>query len=56
MKKQAIGSKGEVGPTDRSDKNNGWIDWAVSVKADDPARLASALEEWGLSLDEWVGV
>ena len=41
---------------DRSDKNNGWIDWAVSARSDDPAQLASALEEWGLSLEDWVGV
>ena len=56
MKKQEIGSKGEVSPTDRSDKNNGWIDWAVSARSDDPALLASALEEAGLSLEDWVGV
>ncbi len=56
MKQQGIGSKGEVSPTDRSDKNNGWIDWAVSARSDDPALLASALEEWGLSLDDWVDV
>ena len=56
MKQQGIGSKGEVSPTDRSDKSNGWIDWAVSARSDDPAQLASALEEVGLSLEDWVGV
>ena len=56
MKQQGIGSKGEVSPTDRSDSNNGWIDWAVSARSDDPALLASALEEWDLSLEEWVDV
>jgi len=56
MKQQEISGKGEVSPTDRSDKNNGWIDWAVSARSDDPAQLASALEEVGLSLEEWVGV
>ena len=43
-------------PTDRSDKMNGWIDWTVKAKTDDPALLASALEQVGLSLEEWVGV
>jgi len=56
MKQQELNGKGEASPTDRSDKNNGWIDWAVSARSDDPAQLASALEEVGLSLEEWVGV
>ena len=56
MKQQEINGKGEVSPTDRSDKNDGWIDWAVSARSDDPAQLASALEEVGLSLEDWVGV
>ncbi len=56
MKQQEISGRGEVNPTDRSDKMNGWIDWTVKAKTDDPALLASALEEVGLSLEEWVGV
>ena len=56
MKQQKLSGKGEASPSDRSDKNNGWIDWAVSARSDDPAQLASALEEVGLSLEEWVGV
>jgi len=56
MKQQEISGKGEVSPTDRSDKMNGWIDWAVSARSDDPSQLASALEEVGLSLEDWVGV
>jgi len=32
MKQQQISSKGEVGPTDRSDKMNGWIDWTVKAR------------------------
>ena len=56
MKQQGISGKGMVSPTDRSDKMNGWIDWAVKAKTDDPALLASALEEAGISLEEWVSV
>ena len=47
MKQQELNGTGEVSPTDRSDKNNGWIDWVVSARSDDPAQLASALEEVG---------
>jgi hypothetical protein len=56
MKQQQISSKSEVSPTDRGDQMNGWIDWTVKAKTDDPALLASALEEVGLSLEDWVGV
>jgi len=56
MKQQELNGKGEASPIDRSDKNNGWIDWAVSARSDDPAQLASALEEVGVSLEQWVGV
>jgi hypothetical protein len=56
MKQQLLSGKGEVAPTDRGDRNNGWINWEASARADDPTQLASALEEVGLSLEEWVGV
>ena len=56
MKQQKLSGKGEASPSDRSDKNNGWIDWAVCARSDDPTLLAIALEEVGLSLEEWVGV
>jgi hypothetical protein len=54
MKQQLLSAKGEVSPSDRSDKGNGWIDWAVSARTDDPAQLALALEEAGVSLRDWV--
>ncbi len=56
MKQQELNGKGVVSPTDRSDKMNGWIDWTLKAKTDDPALLASALEEAGISLEEWVGM
>jgi hypothetical protein len=56
MKQQELNGKGEASPTDRSDKMNGWIDWTVKARTDDPSELASALEEVGLSLEEWVCV
>jgi hypothetical protein len=56
MKQQGISAKGVVSPTDRSDKMNGWIDWNVSAKTDDPALLAAELEIAGVSLEEFMGV
>ncbi len=56
MKQQAISGRGEVNPSDRSDKMNGWIDWTVSARSDDPALLAAELEIAGVSLEEFMGV
>jgi hypothetical protein len=56
MKQQLMSGRGEVAPTDRSDRNNGWINWTVSARADDPAQLAIALEEAGVSLRDWVDI
>jgi hypothetical protein len=56
MKQQQISSRGEVSPTDRSDQMNNWIDWNVKAKTDDPSDLAAAIEEAGISLEQWVGV
>jgi hypothetical protein len=54
LKQQLLSGKGEVAPTDRGDPMNGWINWAVKAKTDDPAVLAGALEEAGLSLEAWL--
>ena len=56
MKQQGINGKGVVSPTDRSDRNNGWIDWTVSAKSDDPSLLAAESEIAAISLEEWVGL
>ncbi len=56
MKQQEISGRGEVNPTDRCDRMNSWINWTVKAKTDDPSELASALEEVGISLEEWVGL
>lgn len=56
MKQQLLSGKGKVSPTDRSDRNNGWINWAASARVDDPCQLAIALEETGVSLRDWLDV
>lgn len=52
MKQQQLSGNGQVSPSDRSDQGNGWIDWAVKARTDDPALLASALEELGLTMED----
>jgi hypothetical protein len=54
MKQQLLSGKGEASPTDRSDRQNGWINWTVSARADDPSELGAALEGAGLSLEAWL--
>ena len=51
MKKQMLSDQGAT-PTDRSDPRNSWIDWTTQA-GDNPAELASALEETGISLAQW---
>jgi hypothetical protein len=54
MKQQLLSGTGEASPTDRSDRHNGWINWTVSARADDPSGLGAALEGAGLSLEAWL--
>lgn len=52
MNRQQIGDHGHATPSDRSDPQNGWINWASS-SGDNPADLASALETTGITLNQW---
>ena len=54
MKQQLLSGNGKASPTDRGDRNNGWINWTVSARADDPSELSAALEGAGLSLETWL--
>jgi hypothetical protein len=54
MKQQQLSGQGEASPADRGDPCNGWIDWAVRARADDPTELAAALEAAGLSIENWT--
>jgi hypothetical protein len=56
MKQQLLSGKGEASPTDRGDRNNGWINWTVSARADDPSELSAALEGAGMSLEAWLDI
>jgi hypothetical protein len=53
MKRQQLDGEGKASPTDRSDSGNGWIDWHVKARTDDPAELAAALETAGMTTEEY---
>jgi len=52
LKQQRFDAQGCASPSDRSDANNGWIDWRVADGAD-PADVVMALEATGLSLADY---
>ncbi len=49
LKQQRLDAQGYASPSDRSDANNGWIDWRVAC-GDNPADVVMALEVTGLTL------
>jgi hypothetical protein len=52
LKQQRLDAQGYPSPSDRSDANNGWLDWRVA-SGDDPADVVVALEASGLSLADY---
>jgi hypothetical protein len=52
FKQQLLGDHGQACPSDRADAANAWIDWDVH-SGDDPANLAAALEQTGITLSQW---
>ena len=44
-----LDGQGDASPSDRSDAENGWIDWRLAA-GDDPAEVVAALEVTGLTL------
>jgi hypothetical protein len=52
FKQQSLSDQGEASPSSRSDADNPWIDFNVQSN-DDPAALAIALEETGVTLSQW---
>ena len=49
LKQQRLDAQGYASPSDRSDPENGWIDWRLA-SGDDPAEVVAALEVTGLTL------
>ena len=56
MTAHLMDGRGKLEPHDRSARINGFLDWTGAARTDDPAELASALEETGLALEEWLGL
>jgi hypothetical protein len=52
LKQQHLDAQGYASPSDRSDANNGWLDWRTA-SGDDPADVVMALEATGLSLADY---
>jgi hypothetical protein len=56
MVRHLLNGRGKLEPHDRSARINAFLDWSGTAPADDPAELASALEETGLALEKWLGL
>jgi hypothetical protein len=52
FKQQQISEQGEANASDRADPQNPWIHWELHT-GDDPSALAAALEQTGISLEQW---
>ena len=48
MRYQDLDAQGRRHPSERSDRENGWIDWRAVKTDDDPAAWAEAKDELGL--------
>ena len=53
MQAQHLDAQGKASPTDRSDSENSWIDWELE-SGNDPAAMASALEQAGLTVEQFL--
>jgi hypothetical protein len=53
LRRQQLDGQGIASPSDRIDPGNGWIDWHVKARTDDPGELA-ALEAVGMTLEEYL--
>jgi hypothetical protein len=53
MVQHLMDGRGKLEPHDRSDRRNGFMDWTGAARTDDPADLAAALEQTGVSLAQW---
>lgn len=52
MMRHDMDCQGRAHPAERSDRINGWLDWAVDAGADDPADWAAALEAAGMTSED----
>jgi hypothetical protein len=53
MAQHLMDGKGRLQPHDRADRVNGFLDFSGTARTDDPADLAIALAETGVTLEQW---
>jgi hypothetical protein len=54
MVQHLMDQRGQLKPHERSARINGFLDWAGMAKTDDPGALVAALEQAGLTLEEYL--
>jgi hypothetical protein len=53
LTRHLMDARGKLQPHDRSSRINGFLDWVGKARTDDPADLAAALAETGLTIEQW---
>ncbi len=54
MIRHLVDGRGKLKPHDRSARINGFLDWSAQARTDDPAQLAAALEQVGMTLEDYL--
>lgn len=54
MTQHLMDGRGKLQPHDRANRINGFLDWSGRARTDDPAELAAALEQAGMTLEEYL--
>jgi hypothetical protein len=54
MTRHLMNEQGQPRPHDRADPINGWLDWTGQARTDEPGALAAALEQAGVTLEQFL--
>ena len=54
MTRHLMDERGQPRPHERSDRINAFLDWTGQARTDDPAELAAALLQAGMTLEEYL--
>ncbi|QDV36910.1 hypothetical protein [Tautonia plasticadhaerens] len=54
MTRHLMDERGQPRPHERSDRINGFLDWTGQARTDNPAELAAALLQAGMTLEEYL--
>ena len=53
MVQHLMDGRGKLEPHDRSDRTNGFLNWTGAARTDNPANLAAALDQSGITLSQF---